>query len=205
MYASFLLQLGRSMDAATVLQRSIEHHNWADQLYYPLGISALDIGDIDAAELNLTRATQVRDVSAVGVRWELPAERQAEYYSYLGLAQLLRKNAPAAKESFRKAFQYDIRGIYTMLTTMRRTKNSKLKPVMYEPPDLFLTALSETRRDLISALIESLDAAFASTPEKMTTTVKMLRDAMVAELARRDAAQKKRLEFGFTDDPDKMD
>jgi len=205
MYAQFLLQLGRSSDSTAVLTRSLQHHNWADHLYYALGMSCLDIGDLERAELNLMRATEVREFNAVGVHWELPRERQAEMYSYLGLAQFLRKNRATAKESFRRAFEYDVRGIYMLLTTTMRTRNSKLRAIKYDPPDLFLTALSETRRDLLILLGESLDAAYAGKAETMSTTVKMFKDAMVSELARREQAQKKRLEFGFTDDLDKID
>jgi len=68
--------------------------------------------------------------------------------------------------------------------------------------DLLLIALTETRRDVLRTLGQSATAVLSARPDLNRGALPMLRDSINAELARREASQKERAKFEFTDDPD---
>ena len=201
-YAQFLLQLGRASDSAQVLQQALNMHGWADHLYYPLGLSYLEIGQLGLAREFLSRATGVQEHHSLGVAWDLPAARRAEIHAYLGLTRLLLKQRVDAKNDLRTSLALDPQGVLMMLTTTSRTRNPKLKPIEMDPPDMLIISLSVTRRDLLEVLLQSCDEALQAQPEKEQTIIRMLRGVVDKELQRRGAYRKKRVQFGFLDDLD---
>jgi tetratricopeptide (TPR) repeat protein len=201
-YAQFLLQLGRTTDTAAILQHSLNLHPWAEHLCYPLGLAYLENGQFDAARDYLERALNVRDQHTLGVAVEMRPEQRAEILAYLGLARLYKKQRVEAKNAWRDALDVDHGGIVMMLTTLSRTRNPKLKPVQSNPPDALVTALTQTRRDVLEVLYLACDELLNREPRRERTIPKMLRTMADNELRRRGAYQKKRLQFGFLDDPD---
>ncbi|MCY3023825.1 MAG: hypothetical protein NTW87_33015, partial [Planctomycetota bacterium] len=201
-YAQFLLRLGRATDTAQALQRSLHMHPWATQLFYPLGLAYLETGRFEMGRDFLSQAPRVQEQHTVGVSWDLPAAQRAEIYAFLGLADVRLKRRIEAKNDLRTSLDLDAQGVLLMLLTSTQTRNPKLKPVDINPPDLLIIALSQTRRDLLEVLRQSCDEALQAQPGKENTTVRMLRSVVDNELRRRGAYQKKRLEFGFMDDPD---
>ncbi|MFH0940081.1 MAG: WecB/TagA/CpsF family glycosyltransferase [Planctomycetota bacterium] len=201
-FTQFSLDLGNSSDAAPVLQQSLNLHDWADQLYLPLGRIYIDTGNFAQAAHYLKLAVGIKELHTVGVTIDLPREQRAETFVFLGLAQLNLNQRAEARESFRQSLECDPQAVVLLLTTTPQTRNPKLKPMYLDPPDILLIALSQTRRILVQTLLESLDDALKSSLKNNKTILDILRGAVASELTRRDQIQKKRREWGFTDDPD---
>lgn len=201
-YARFLLELGRSSDAAQVLQTSLNMHQYADHLCFPLGLAYLETNNVAAARDCLTRALGFQQRHSLGVSWELPAARRSEITALLALSKLLLKQRVEAKNDLCASLELSPQGILYVLTTSGRVRNPKLKPVEVNPPDALIATLTTARRDLLELLLQSCDEVLNAHPEKEQTIIRMLRGVVDNELARRGAYQKKRAQFGFMDDPD---
>ena len=201
-YASLLLQLGRASDAAQVLQHSLNLHDWAEELYYPLGLACLETNRLAEAGEHLGRALGVQEHHSLGVSWEQPAAKRAEICAFLGLTKVLLKERVEGKNDLRKSLELDPQGVLMMLTNGNRARNSKLKPIEMSQPDSLVIALSITRREVLEAVLQSCDEALQACPEKEQAVLRMLRGVVDNELRRRGAYQKKRIQFGFMDDPE---
>ena len=203
-YAQFLLQLGRTSDAAPLLQKSLDSHVWAEQLYYPLGLSYLDNANFVLADKYLSLAVRVQDRHTLGVLLDVPVEQQAEIFALLGVAKIYLKQPNEARNALRESLDLEPQGTFMMLLGCAKARNPKLKPVQTNPPDLLVIALSQTRWDLIQVLIQSIDdhIKLEKKSDKKTLT-QMLRGVLTAELQRRADIQRKREAMGFMDDPDR--
>lgn len=201
-YAQFLMQMGRISDVPQVLQHSLNLHPWADQIFYPLGVAYVESGNVAQGEKYLAAATGVRDRHAVGVTLELPADKRAEVYAFLGLAKIHQKRKAEARDDFRRSMETEPNAIITVLLTSSKVRNFKLKPVETDPPDLLTMQFSISRRDVLEALMGAIDDYIRLNPTKDSTRINMLRNMVGNEVKRRGAVQQKRNAFGFMDDPD---
>ena len=201
-YGDFLLQLGRASDAVDVLQHSLNLHEWAEDLYLPLGLASLETNRLVEARAHFLRAAGVQEHHSLGVSWEQPAAKRAQIYAFLGLTKLLLKERVEGKNDLRKSLELDPQGVLVMLGTANRARNSKLKPVEMSQPDSLVITLSVTRRGVLEVLLQSCDEALEAAPERQQTVLRMLRGVVDNELRRRGAYQKKRIQFGFMDDPE---
>jgi N-acetylglucosaminyldiphosphoundecaprenol N-acetyl-beta-D-mannosaminyltransferase len=201
-YAQFLMPLGRTTDAAPVLRHSLDLHPWAEQIFFPLGVSYTETGDFASAAKYLEMATGVRERHTVGVSWELPPDKRAEVFAFLGLAHTRLKQQPQARDAFRQSLELMPSAVVSLLHSSSKVQNLKLKPVEVTPPDSLITQLSVTRRDIIEALLGSIDDLIRLNPERENTMVKMLRNLIDSEVKRRATVQQKRNAFGFMNDPD---
>jgi N-acetylglucosaminyldiphosphoundecaprenol N-acetyl-beta-D-mannosaminyltransferase len=199
-HAQFLQNLSRMHEAVPVLERAISLHSWADHLFLPMGMAQLDIGDYQKAEHFLERAAKMRLHNAVGVSVALPGETRSEILAYLGLTRLFQKKRAEAVDAFRQSAQAGSQGLLSLLSLTPKTRNTELPKAEFDPPDTLLTALSQTRRDLLKCARQGIDELLAADPAKSQTVVQKIRDAVNYELQRRATAQKKRADFGFTDD-----
>jgi N-acetylglucosaminyldiphosphoundecaprenol N-acetyl-beta-D-mannosaminyltransferase len=199
-YAQFLQNLSRMHEAKPALERAIALHSWADHLYLPMGMAHLDLGSYEQAEHFLESATKMRLHHSLGVSMALPDETQSEIYAYLGLTRLFRQKRAEATEAFRLSAQHSAQGLLSLLTLTPKTRNTDLPQANFEPPDALLTALSQTRRDLLKCIRQGIDEVLAIDSTKTQTIIQKLRDAVDFEIQRRAKNQQKRLEFGFTDD-----
>jgi len=201
-YSSFLMQLGRFTDAAQVLQRSFDLHTWAEVLYYPLGLAYLECGKFDQGIQFFSMALNVQEQHTVGYSWAMAPEKQAPIYAGRGLTHVHLKQREQAVADFTAAMKFQHEIINELLLTYTKMRNPKLKPRETNPPDVFVMAMSVTRRDVLECLVLAADNAFKEKPSLERTALKSLRNAMDAELKRRGAIQTKRRAFGFMDDPD---
>ena len=201
-YAQFLMPLGRTTDAAPVLRRSYDLHPWAEQIFFPLGVSYTETGDFAQAAKFLDMATGVRERHTVGVSWDLAPDKRAEIYAFLGLARTRLKQTNEARDAFRQSLELVPSGVIQLLLSSSKVQNLKLKPVEITPPDMVITQISITRRDIIEALLGALDDIARQNPPLNNTQLKALRSMIDTEVKRRAAVQLKRNAFGFMNDPD---
>ncbi|HYG75770.1 MAG TPA: WecB/TagA/CpsF family glycosyltransferase [Planctomycetota bacterium] len=201
-YAQYLMQIGRISDVPQILQHSLNLHPWAEQIYYPLGVSYVEMANFPMGEKYLNAAINVKERHTTGVVIELPAAKQAEVHAFLALAKLHQKRKDEARQDFRRSLELDVNGTITVFLTSSKTQNPKLKLQETNPPDLLLMQASVTRRDVLEALMGAIDDVIKSHPEKDATRIRMLRNVLDSEIKRRGAVQKKRNAFGFLDDPD---
>ena len=202
-YGQLLMQMNRAPDACKIMQQSLDLHPWAEQLYYPLGIGYLEIGNFGLSKQNFSQALQVQEHHTSGVSWDMPATQKAQHYAYLGVTNIWLKERNEARENFRKALDLDHQAVLVMLLTCLRARNADLKPLEIDPPDMLLTGLSQTRRDLIQSLVLAIDDHLKAHPDKEKSVVSMLKGILEQELKRRAIVQDKREKAGFTDDPDR--
>jgi tetratricopeptide (TPR) repeat protein len=207
-YAQFEHDLGRYYQAVPTLQKSLELHTWAEQLYYPLGVALIETGDTAGALQRLTQATKIHERHTLGVEWDLPDENQSDTYAFLGTAQFLNHDAAGAAHSFMNSLMLDPHGVILVLHISQRIWNPNLRPVEINPPDDFLKALTKTRRDLLT-LLRDCDASVLKlevpTVQRNRTILQNLHACIETELKRRAEIQEKRVKMGFKDDPDEME
>src|SRR5207253_1319701 len=133
-----------------MLQQSLNLHTWADHLHFHLGRAYLESGDYASAIHHLTLATQLQQHHTTGIAIELPKQYRANALVCLALAEFMQQhNSPAAVQHFAEAMTLDASAIIQLLTATTRHINPKLTPLNPNPPDMFLTMISKTRRDLL--------------------------------------------------------
>ena len=204
-YAQFQHDLGRYYQALPVLQKSLAMHTWAEQLYFPLGVALLETGDPNNAVQMLNMASAVRDKHTTGVELGYANGKRVRNLRVPGTRPL-----PAERLRDRRGRTYSARsesdphGVTLMLMIANSAQNPALHPVELNSPDPFIEiCLTRTRRDLLMQLVDCADRALRSGKVKGTKTmVENLRGAIASELKRRADIQKKRIDFGMTDDPD---
>ena len=206
-YAQFQHDLGRYYQAVPKLQKALELHTWAEQLYFPLGVALIETGDTAGALQRLTQATQIHERHTLGVEIDQPDENRSDTYAFLGEAQFLSGDSASASASLEKALTLDPHGGILVLQISQRIWNPNLRPVEINPPDVFLQALTKTRRDFLM-LMRDCDARVrllnVPTVVRNRTLLENLHACIETELRRRATIQEKRVKMGFKDDPDDM-
>ena len=202
-YAQFQNERGFFNQALPDLKRSLELHRSAEQLHYPIGVAQLETGETLAAMQSLTMASNMRDIHALGVELDMPAENASDIYAFLGLSKFLLKDYHGAATDFVRSLTFDPHGITQMIMVSMRTRNPNLHAVDINPPDVFLEALTRMRRDLLRQLRDCAERALQNDKlVRSRTLVENLQGSFDMELKRRAAVQARREKAGFTDDPD---
>jgi hypothetical protein len=89
------------------------------------------------------------------------------------------------------------------VTSMQSARNPKLKQLEMSSQDILALALSVSRRDFLETMRDVLKPLIENPAQEERGTLTMFESMITSELKRRSDNQKKRVEFGFKDDPDK--
>jgi len=199
-YASVLIKLGMAPQAAPMLHQSLNLHTWADQLFLPLGVAHLELGEFSEAVKFLELASKLKNEHTLGYSSEMAPEYRAHALSVLGVARMRMNQMTEAKVAFREALLLSPESVLRVLTVYNAPRNIRLTPVQTQDPDH--NAISVVRRDILLALRDAVNGLLASPPVGMPSNIGELKKLFDYELERRDAYQKMRIEKGFKDNPD---
>lgn len=200
-YAEFLIKLGQAAEAAPMLRQSFYLHSWADQLYLPLGIAHLEAGEFPEAARWLELSLHMKADHSLGYSNDMPADYRAQILAFLGVARSRLKLKDEAKAAYREALILQPESLLPILTGYNSTHNLMLTPE--QTSDAMLNALSQIRRDILVGMRDAANELLASPSPMLPDNVIEFKKLFDYELNRRDSYQKKRLEMGFKDDPDK--
>ena len=200
-YAEFLIKIGQAAEAAPMLRQSFYLHSWADELYLPLGIAHLEAGDFPEAARWLELSLHMRADHSLGYSNDMPADYRAQILAFLGVARSRLKLKDEAKAAYREALSLQPESLLPILTGYNATHNLMLTPE--QTSDQMLNALSQIRRDILVGLRDAANELLAAPSPTLPENVIEFKKLFDYEINRRDGYQKKRVEMGFKDDPDK--
>ncbi len=199
-YAEFLIKIGQATEAAPMLQKSLVLHSWADQLYLPLGIGHLELGEFQNAVNDLKLALRLKDEHSLGFAIELSADYRATSNAFMGVAYSRLKQPNEAKAAFRETLRWNPESILPLLVGYNAPRNLQLPPEHTQ--DNIYNGVSVVRRDILLALRDGANELIANPPGELPSNVQEFKKLFEYEINRRDAYQKKRAEMGFKDNPD---
>ena len=200
-YANFLINSGQAASTVPILKKSYDLHTWADQLYLPLGVGSLESGDFSRAIPWLEKALSQKDEHALGFQHAMPDSDRARILFILGIAHSRLKHVIEATAAFREALRLDPQQFLPLMTGLNAVRNLKLH--QSNTTDMLLQALSMIWRDMLVQLLAATNDLIATKAPTKITNLDNYKELFDTEIKRRDANQKRRLDAGFTDDPEK--
>ena len=199
-YAEFLIKIGQATETAPMLQRSLVLHSWADQLYMPLGIAHLELGEPQNAIHDLMLALRVKDEHSLGFTVDMSPEYRAQVSSFLGVAYARLKQPNEARAAFKESLRLNPESLIPILVGYNSPRNLQL--MQEHTQDDVYNGISIVRRDVLVALRDAANELLAAPAPDLPSNLGEFKKLFDYEINRRDAYQKKRVEMGFKDNPD---